>query len=615
MKMKKTHIVRLIPLLLSCLLLIPNGAISQIKKFEKVIVSSAYKDLNDFKDFALKAKKAGATHVDVGTSLPASRWEYIQDDDPYPGWTVNNASLLKIATPKALQPYIPQDYTENALSVLDQRCKVLRGLGLKAYIWTVDPYMLPEAVYRDHPLWRGPRVDHPSRSRVPRFSPAVDNPEVLDLYKEAVTRLLTKCPEIDIIQSMTNDSGGGMDWSPGLYNGPLGNSLYRNIPMHERVGKYLKAYLDGAQEAGQSVDVNLHNTREKNPAQIAQTLQAGMAIDHLEGPNAERFMVKVGIPDGYFNAFTPVIGIPQPLIYIKDFMEAAESQAKRIFIRFTDPLTRDLYFDIMKENWESTPKNIAASYAQLHKIAVAQGGEAKANALTELWVDTDEVRQLTHLLNTGGFIFNLGCIHQRWIIRPFVPFPDKVSDEDKKRWQEYQFQALPERMNHLADVQGTDAYYGWSGRHFVKRVIVPMERFVNDGIRQCEATGDAELAKRLKIYKCFIVNAKNAVSYQAQLDRVAELGIKPLKHAVIETEPSWDRQLIMETARQEIDNTAILLQLLGNNPYKYIHMAETQEEEDIKLLGPKLLEHLNRKMVIMNDAWEDYKEIFTTPNW
>ena len=317
------------------------------------------------------------------------------------------------------------------------------------------------------------------------------------------------------------------------------------------------------------------------------TLSEGMAIDHLEGPNARSFVYKMGIQDGYFNAFTPVIGIPQPLIYIKDFALAAQSDAKRIFIHFTDHLTRDLYFDIMKANWESSPKNIAEQYQLLHKLAIDQVGEEKAHALTKIWVDTDEARKLTILLNTGGYLFNLGSIHQRWIIRPFVPYPDRVSDEDKKRWQQYQFQALPERMNNLADVQGTDAYYGWSGRHFVKRVIVPMERYVADAIEQSKNIDNLDLAKRLEIYNCFIVNAKNAVSYQAQLDRVEKMDIKPLKHAVIETEPTWDRQLIMETARQEIDNTAILIQLLKEYPGKYVWMAETREEEDIKLLWAK----------------------------
>ena len=135
MKVNSTKLYRPSPI--SLLLTVVIGkSYSQIKKFEKVIVSSLYQNIDDFSDFAQKAKKAGATHVDVGTSLPASRWEYIQDNDPYPGWTVNNASLLKIATPKALQPYIPQDYTNKTLVVLDQRCKILRSLGLKAYICT-----------------------------------------------------------------------------------------------------------------------------------------------------------------------------------------------------------------------------------------------------------------------------------------------------------------------------------------------------------------------------------------------------------------------------------------------------------------------------------------------
>ena len=70
----------------------------------------------------------------------------------------------------------------------------------------------------------------------------------------------------------------------------------------------------------------------------------------------------------------------------------------------------------------------------------------------------------------------------------------------------------------------------------------------------------------------------------------------------------------MGTARSEIDNTAILIKLLGNNPGDYLRIAATPSEEDISLLGPDIIVQLKRKLKVMNAHWEDYKRIFTIPN-
>ena len=93
------------------------------------------------------------------------------------------------------------------------------------------------------------------------------------------------------------------------------------------------------------------------------------------------------------------------------------------------------------------------------------------------------------------------------------------------------------------------------------------------------------------------------------------LGVQPEPGPVVGTQSGWDRQLMMETARAEIDNTALLLQLLGDRPADYLLLAEKAEEEDIRRLGPGIRDHLQRKLDLMNARWEDYKRVFTTPNW
>jgi hypothetical protein len=583
---------------------------------KKVIFSSTYTDLADFEQFAARARKSGATHIVVSENLPQSRWEYDSPGDPYPAWTIYNNSILKNATPPALQKYLPEGYSESVLAILEARCRVLRDLGLKAMYSGKDPGMLPEAVFADHPLWRGARVDHPARSRVARFAPTVDNPEVLALFRECAVILAKRCPEIEILGILTNDSGAGLDWSTGLYNGRFGNTLHRDIPMDTRIRSFLDALRDGAREAGASLEVRITNTREPDPRRIALKLDQGMAIENLEGPDAAPYMATAAVSEVYGNVYNPVYGVPQPVQFLNGLMNASGSRAPRLTINMGDRLNRDLYFQIYDKFQKSPPKNPVEQLAFLREIAVARSGEANADALLRIWLNVQECTEYIRLLDTGGILFYLGGVAQRWVTRPFVPFPEELTDLDKAYYRPWLFQALEEsKADNLADVQATDSYYGWSGRHFVKRVLDPVETLVDKNIKLARKMGNENLARRFEVFKCIQRNTRNAVSYQAQLDRVRDMGIKPLKHAVIETLSDWDRQLMMETAREEIDNTALLMQLLGDNPGEFLRIAPTKEETDIMLLGPDLIKELQIKLNIMNSKWEDYKRVFTVPNW
>lgn len=591
------------------------GANAQTGQFEKIIFSSPYQNNEDFEAFSKHAKESGATHVAITNSLPRSSWHYDTPGDPYPAWYVFRVHILKVATPDALVNHIPQEYSEKIMKILEERCKILRKYGLKAYYAGSEPALLPESVYEEHPLWRGPRVDHPSRSKVARFAPSIENPEVQELYREAIQKLLKRCPEIDIITMLTNDSGSGLDWSPGLYNGQLGNTLYKNNNMADRINALFDVLRKGAEDANATLDLNLVNTREPEPERIAVKLKPGTAVDNLEGPDGSPFSVSGGVSSGYGNMFTPVYGIPQPLQFVSSINKTKNSNANRLFVQFSDHITRDFYFAIYDKLRNTKLNDKADEMVFVRNLAKEMVGDQHAAELLQLWMNTEESADYINLLHTGGRIFYLGCVHQRWLIRPFVPYPEEISQEIAQQWQKYQFQALPDRINNLADVQGTDSYYGWSGRHFVGRVLDPVRDLLDESVNIASNLQLEDLAKRFEVMICIVNNAYNAVSYQAQLDRVKELDIKPLEHAVIQTQSSWDRQLMMMTARAEIDNTAILLSLLGDNPEKYMWISDNVETKDIMLYGPDITEKLQQKINIMNAHWEDYKRMFTTPNW
>lgn len=618
-------------LLLSVFFLIAQFSFSQNNlnsKFEKIVFGCYTSNIKEFEDFVIRAKKSGATHINLSNEdLPFAKWEYDVEGDPYPSWVFTNMGLLKIATPEILKKYLPQDYSESVFSILEARCKVLRKFGLKAAFKTFEPQMLPEKVYEDYPLWRGPRVDHPCRSRVPRWAPDIDNPEVLQLYKEAFAILLKRCPEIEIMSLTTNDSGTGLSWSGGLYSGATGNTVNKYRSTAERISSFFSVFMEVAKNIGVNLEVDFYGTREEFPKQIAVKLTPGMAIENLEGPDAKPFKAEVGFVMDYYQILYPVVGIPDPVGFSNEIRYAYNSGAKRLFVLFGDRFNKDLYFNIYDSFNLNPPNGELLSQLQfLRSVAVEQVEEQNADQLLKLWLNIQDARKPLELLNSGGTIFYLGGVSQRWLTRPFLPFPEDLKPQDRDYFRKFQFQALTEiQANDMADLQATRVFTGMSGRFFVSRVIDNVKNsirqarnatssLINSNLKAEQIKEYKLLDLRLKAFTLICNNSKNAISYQAQLEKAKTNKNTPELRPDIGTPSSWERSLILETAREEIDNTALLIQLLESTKDPILDLALTPEQEDIRRLGSDFKNQLHRKLKIMNEHWLDYNRIFTIPN-
>ena len=88
----------------------------------------------------------------------------------------------------------------------------------------------------------------------------------------------------------------------------------------------------------------------------------------------------------------------------------------------------------------------------------------------------------------------------------------------------------------------------------------------------------------------------------------------PDKNPAIGNSSSGERTMMLETARQEIDNTALLLKLLESTNEEILDIAPTKDLEDIRRLGPDFTYQLKLKLRIMNEHWLDYNRLFTIPN-
>lgn len=616
-----------------------------------------------FERKAVLAKRLGATHVPLTDGLPTARWQFQPANDPYPAWFIQRPDFFKLFPAPEVEPFVDLAYGRRVATLLEERCKILRRLGLKAHWGANLPQVMPEAFFTAYPQLRGPRVDQPNRSRTARFSMCVDQPETLRLYAEAMKNLLARCPEIETFSFLTQDSGSGFCWVPALYPGPNGHSDCRERPMAERIASFLVALKDAAKAAGHEVEINLNPIVPRqwmipsfSPEQldaITRRLPRGVAVQGREGPDGRPFP-GLRASDAYARgAFYPVVGLAIPdLRWLRTGRVAAapaagdpasarrraNEQAERIPDAATGAVSGRRLVSLRAEEavlefnarltgaTAATARgNVADRLAALRTFAATEAGEASADSLLAVWLLLDDADRRLDALDFGDML-QFGHVLNRWINRPMVPFPDELTAAEKSYYRPFLFQAKgEEQAENLIDIQGMRMYDGFGARLLFQRVIETVVPDVEGAlghirrIRESAADGAARaqwdlFARRLEAVVCLLRTADHMVAYQAQLDRVKSLGVRPEPNPVLGVQGGWDRTDLLDYARKEIDNTVRLLHLLQTTKEPILDLAPVPAEETIMRLGPDLPAQLKRKIDLMNAHWMDYDRLFTAPN-
>ena len=585
-------------------------------------------DLALFERKAGLAKELGATHMIVTEGLPLATWE-MDPNDPYPMWFVHHASLLKIFPPKDVQPYVDVKYSAEVQGVLQSRCAILAKYGLKG-VWNAnEPAVMPEAFFTAHPELRGPRIDQPNRSRKPYYAPSVDEPETLRMYREAMQSLLKTCPEVEQFNWVTTDAGSGFDWAPSLYPGINGNTNYLDRPMSDRVSGFLINAQQAAKDAGHEIEINLNPIAARQwmlPTfspdvleNIVHKLPRGLAVEGREGPDGRPFAGVATI--GGSGAFYPVVGIVVPPMS----GGGGGGTAARLMVNFGDATTVDFNDRLLKFTRGKPMRTLVDRVTTLRAFAVSEVGEGQADNLMEAWSALDDVQRNLQVLNFGD-VLRMGHVLNRWITRPMVPFPEELTATEKQDYRAFLFQAKGEdQAGDLVDIQAMRMYEGWGAKMLFQRTIeltVPRARRALGLVQGIEGTTKDEAArkqwdlmgKRLQAVIYLLQSADNMVDYQAQLDRVKSLGLKPEVNPVLGVQSGWDRTDLMETARKEIDTMVNLNRLLESTTEPILDMAPTPGEETIMRLGPNLTSQIKHKINVMSAHWRDYDRLFTVPN-
>ncbi|HEY9075002.1 MAG TPA: hypothetical protein VIO61_00565 [Anaerolineaceae bacterium] len=590
--------------------------------FNMIHMNAVDYSLADFERDAQKAARAGATHIMI-SQVEKSRWIWEADrSDPYPNWGMLNLAIFKAVVPPELKGFLPEDYAARNLATLKARSTILKQYGLKGAIQVCEPFYLPEAVFRAHPDWRGPRCEHPRRARNVYYSPCADHPEVLGMYRRAVAELLRQV-EVDYIFIHTNDSGSGLCWSSGLYPGANGPAWCQHRAPAERIIGFLDAFMQGGRDAGREIDVEINsNIGFKEPEHAMDAVWSALK-PHM----AVNFRNHQGIPQtsvvdvGYEFSIAPVKNIPLVVGFLEK-LEAAHAAGTEVASLILAESDHDEYLRVCEAFEQAPTCGLRDRAALLWGVAAQIAGEAAAGDLVEVW----------HKIQTGLLHFTdtnieglISCsVNQRWINRPFVLFPGELTPEERDYYRAFQFQAVDEaQANDLLNIQCTTFIRGYYAIFLASKALnramqanqaaIDILKRIAGGLAGQPPEWAALLADRLRLLNCFYRNALHAMKFQEIVDNT-DYTRKPeiSPRWPLDAEPSLlDYEAI---SRAEIDNTFEIIRLIEGRERQMLILAPTHEQEDIFLFSPRLVEQLRKKTYIMLDHFLDGKRLFVTHN-
>lgn len=583
----------------------------------------APRDLKEFEKEAALAAQAGASHMYI-MDVPKRFEEWASHpDDPYPNWGMLQTSIFKLAVPKALEPYLDVEYAKENLELVRKRSEIVKKYGMQAAMVVIDPFYLPEKAYIDHPAWRGPRCDHPRRSREMYFSPCIDNEEVRALYYEAMQRI---CEQIDIgfLQIITNDSGAGLCWSTGLYNGPNGPEACRKVSMAERVVGFLQVLYDAAGSMGRNMLIDItsdifgYKAPEASMDAAWVSLKPGQLVT-----GRDRYGKKpiYHMLSDLSEQIRPMQMLPMTVDFIRKLHEAgkAESEYIKVIIHCSE---FNEYIRILDAYREMRPCDAVQVMDVLRKVAVQIVGEGQASKLVDAWYALDEATRIMSDLHFDNFIW-MPLISQRLINRPLVPVPDELGQEETAYYRPFLFQATTkEQALDLMNIQGMDFIKGFTATRILKlsagKAIPLLEHAAKlfEDIETAEEAAKRSLAltaRRIRVLCCLSHTLCNAACYQEILDST-DPEEKPLFGTQWPAEGDVRITTLNEIARMEIDNTYKLIGLLGNEPNVFFPIAEKREYEDIFLMSDQLPCQLEKKVRIMMAHMRDADRIYESKN-
>lgn len=594
-------------------------------------------DTEAFERYVATAAEFGATHISVGwVPFHYGSWYLPDNTDPYASWSVHSMGILRFFPPKALQKWVTPESAQPLQAWIEAQMAILRKYGLKGQVAGCEPQWLPEEVYRANPHWRGAQCELGRIARAPYFAPSIDEPEVLDLYREAMAEIARRFPELDSFSFLGNDSGAGIAWSPCLYPGLNGPTQWRMRDPGARIAGWLTALQEGA--ASEGVEIAVNTMSSGLPAGTVAAARAlctrGQYVNSGNNLNEGRWGAGAHLGGGLWTPYYPVVGLGQPIEFVAGLQSVYHNPNSDTaitslgFDEYHLPLARVLIESYLENPGQGLLNRDAVLLAAAEKLTGSQSG---AEQLVGVWSDLSRAHQAMCTVPQKGMSITMPwlTVSARWIVRPLVPEPTKLTPEEEAHYKPHLFSVNTDEENaNYGMVLGKPLFSGSCAVWMARWNLVDAINRITSCRGRVQALADAcsdaaqadELrlfAARLGAYACLAETMRNTIMFQYAIDTADQPQYGP-------NMMDYDDNMICDMrvlafrkiAREEVDNVADLLKVLESHAGPILHQAQTAAEESVFTLGPDLLAQLQRKLDIMMDHWHDYEALYpTTKLW
>ncbi len=596
--------------------------------------------------YAASLAEAGFTHIEVNglqSHMPFEdgvAWEYYPQFYTYaPGFN----HFVDTPLTKGLWPSL---YLDANLNHLRKLADTGRRYGLKPGVCMFEPRTMPERFFAKYPTLRGARVDHPFRSRLPRYTMAQDHPIVQRHYREALQKVMRAVPDLSYMSVWTNDSGAGFEHTASLYVGRNGGPyMIREWRNHDKVAqaagesicRYLRNLQTAAAEINPAFDVILriepfkvehehikkgmggnvtweapsllvrgYHVPYSHPKYPENQAVAGSIFHTQMDPTEKDTLAQsraAGVdPVLHYSAsgvmnHEPLLGLPFPRLIHTKLTAVRETGLGRI------SALGGLTNTAKAPYW---PNPIAIRAAQffpekpidqvLAEFATRLVGQTHAQTLTAAWTEFEEALSWQPLV---GLYCAFGFCWQRTWDRPFVPDIEAVPAAERDYYERHGcFQHNNPGLNDLGKDVLFDLITKDSGAKMASdmdtHVIARLQKLIASLQKTIDAAnGDAktvftDLRDRVRAYRHWVTSLRNVCAWCECVYGYLDAPDQATKDAC--------EKKLQAAIDLELANIRGLIELLETSPHEVLVLSVVGESTF--LYGENLVEHLKTKLVL-----------------
>jgi hypothetical protein len=589
------------------------------------IINAPIKNLDEFRKLAkqaLRLKPYGRVQINISSLADKSFHEIPEKGSPWHEYASNNPSPFKFFPDPKLAPFIPAEFVKKNRQLLLDKARILHELGLEASFFGYEPNFLPTAFFEAYPHMLGPRVDHPRRSTEKAFAPCTNVKETQEMYSGMMAEMLKNVPEISSFFFKTNDAGAGICWSYWLYTGPNGATKCKDIPMGERVRTLLNSFQDGASKAGKKLAVYLDEASSNFSDEEKEDIQKHLPANCFYESTPDHKIINVG---SLISSNYPVTGVIDPVSFIETTKSINDRSVKSVFINFRASYDRgyerldvtDVVFEMLENMLKDQPLQGSISNQQeLRKLCELWAGSKSADKLLNAFNALDDALKYKSAVIPRVSTLYWG-VTTRHITRPLVIAPNRLSEQEESYFLPYIFNVSKEQARtDFTDVHGShNIIPDGSTQNYIKRLSKVYELLESVDSSAPKKEFISKMATSLRIIASIMRSCGNFAEAQEIRDRNKDKLNGPIHFPSKETTFTGDPDFIRfnEIARDELDNTQDLIDILENGGMDLLSYAKDAKYEDRFVLGPDLVKQLKKKRKIMLDHWRDIEDYLTSP--